>query len=604
MVHAKRRGKRIMKRINVKFIAIFVLGFFALALFKGSAQSQSYWERRQKSQEQLRKKKLGAQKEEKKPEKKTPKTPIKSATETKSKKPAPKAEDIVEDAISEPWSFPAGFGAAIDLGNKEIKKLADKATYINPNSISVPDAYGTIKEVHLSDKGKEAPFIIHIQDAHVNYDAQISIAHLTEELLADYGVNLICVEGSTTDDARIVRFRLNAPLESRLPVAQKYLREGLFNGVEYLYGITDYGLDIRGIEEKEIYDKNLDAYFEIEKYRVNARKYLDSLKTNLLNLKSVVFSRDLNELEDNKNNYNSETITLTAYVKFLDRKSKAAETDIKSGYKNLAYLLETIEMEEKIDFPGVDAERDEFITAIKKKLGKSKSKKIDENQAKFRTGDMAAAEFYTYLLSLKKGDISKEYPNLALYADYINTFDKIDTYALFKEIDTLDKALRVKFYKNEEQKELDKLSTDFSIIREFVELGLTPDEYSYYQTIRNGLDIGDWASYIKSLQNKHNLKKKLPKNISSVKKIIPKLETFYRTAIHRDKILVERTLEHIKNSDANVCVMVCGGFHTPRITGIMRRLGVSYIVIAPKITNPTEPGLYDKVIRETSREEK
>ena len=134
-------------------------------------------------------------------------------------------------------------------------------------------------------------------------------------------------------------------------------------------------------------------------------------------------------------------------------------------------------------------------------------------------------------------------------------------------------------------------------LREFVELGLTPDEYAYYSNNRKDFVVSGWARDIQSLQRKYKLNKPVPRNSSDAQRIIPKLEEFYRTAILRDKYIVERTLEIIKESDSNACIMVCGGFHTPRITGIMRTLGVSYVVISPKINTPTEPGLYNEILK-------
>ena len=76
-----------MKRI--KFFSLVILGSFLMALVATSAFSQSYWERRQQSQEQLRKKQLGtpaetAPKEETAPQKEEQPAPVVT--------PAPKKE--------------------------------------------------------------------------------------------------------------------------------------------------------------------------------------------------------------------------------------------------------------------------------------------------------------------------------------------------------------------------------------------------------------------------------------------------------------------------------------------------------------------------------
>ncbi|MFH1283052.1 MAG: hypothetical protein ABII27_05250 [bacterium] len=593
-----------MKQTSIKLIVIVIAGLFLLSLLKGSADSQSFWERRQKSQEDLRKKSLGKDSEEK------------PGTETavpKAEEKAPSAvtgldeeEDFLlfpeldeeEGEAFEPTPFPLLIDPLDDLGNKNITKIADKDTVINPDDIKVNDAYGSIKTVFVAKDWKDKPFIIHIQDAHVNYDAQVSIAHLVEELLENYGINVVCVEGGIADDQNLNQFRLSGPRANRIEVAKKYLKNGEFSGVEYLYGVTGYPLLTRGIEEEKVYLDQMDAYHEIDSIRQKARDYMDSLKTNIDNLKSAIFSKELNELETNRSNYIADKMSLTDYTKFLSEKTKDLDIEVKDKFSNLAHLMETVEMEDQIDFPGVDVERGKLIDTLNKSLKKSQSDELNDKLIQFRTGDIKASEFYTYLSSLNKGDLSKDYPNLALYTKYITTFDKIDTYKLFKEIDDLEKEVKAKLYENKDQEQLDKISTDFAILREFIELGLTPDEYSYYRDNESEITPDNWIPFIKKKSKEHKLKKSIPGNKAAVDKIIPKLQNFYKIAILRDKVLVERTLAQINNSKSKIAIMVAGGFHTPRITGIMRTLGVSYVVIAPKITNPTEPGLYDKVLKE------
>ncbi|MBU4343249.1 MAG: hypothetical protein KKG21_04490, partial [Candidatus Omnitrophica bacterium] len=67
---------------------------------------------------------------------------------------------------------------------------------INPLKIKIPKEYGTIIESHVGSNGK---LIIHIQDAHANYEGQMNLANILESLINDYELNLILVEGGSTD---------------------------------------------------------------------------------------------------------------------------------------------------------------------------------------------------------------------------------------------------------------------------------------------------------------------------------------------------------------------------------------------------------------------
>ena len=78
---------------------------------------------------------------------------------------------------------------------------AEGGDYIDLNKVSMPEEFGTIKEVHKTPLlyNKDAKMIFHIQDVHANYEAQKNLANILEYLIMTYGVNLILVEGGITD---------------------------------------------------------------------------------------------------------------------------------------------------------------------------------------------------------------------------------------------------------------------------------------------------------------------------------------------------------------------------------------------------------------------
>lgn len=184
---------------------------------------------------------------------------------------------------------------------------------IDASSIIIPEQYGSIVETY--DKGTNGKLIIHIQDAHANYEAQINEANILESLINDYNLNLILKESKLTDrDFKYLRPRL--PLEERKEVADGLLRDGYITGVNYLDLGSDYPTVIQGLEDKELYDSNRNAMWEIDKFKDLAGEYVDKLIIASNGIKPHIYNKDLIALDNKKNDYESENIDLIAYYSY------------------------------------------------------------------------------------------------------------------------------------------------------------------------------------------------------------------------------------------------------------------------------------------------
>ncbi len=84
--------------------------------------------------------------------------------------------------------------------------------------------------------------------------------------------------------------------------------------------------------------------------------------------------------------------------------------------------------------------------------------------------------------------------------------------------------------------------------------------------------------------------------------ILQLTEKFYSLAEKREKYLVRNTLKRV-NSDTSAvkgaqknAVLVVGGYHTPGVTKALRKKGVSYDVITPRLTKLPTENIYEKIM--------
>ncbi len=97
----------------------------------------------------------------------------------------------------------------------------------------LPRGLGEIKDVWKTSRmtDKDERVVIHIQDAHCNYDAQRRIADIIEYLRSNYGVNTINLEGGegAYDFAEFTDIQDKIVREK---VSDYFLRQGLVSGSE------------------------------------------------------------------------------------------------------------------------------------------------------------------------------------------------------------------------------------------------------------------------------------------------------------------------------------------------------------------------------------
>ncbi|NQT75984.1 MAG: hypothetical protein HQ566_05635 [Candidatus Omnitrophica bacterium] len=409
---------------------------------------------------------------------------------------------------------------------------------LDPQTIEIPEQYGTVIETHRGTNGR---LIVHIQDAHCNYEAQINEANILESLINDYDLNLILKESKLTDrDFKYLRPRL--PVEERKEVADELLRDGYITGVNYLDLGSDYPITIQGLEDKELYDNNISALWEIDKFKDAAGEYVIMLIAAGDAIKPKIYNDDLLEVDNKKKDYDNEKMDLLEYYEFLY--DKAGEQGIPLyTFPNFQNLIKASEIEKKID-----------------------------------------------LVKVRDGSASDE--EMGLYNEYLEATRDLNINSLFKEEPLLEDVVQDVLATTYDQKRLIRISKALSIMKNLLRIKVVPEEYNYFVDNGEDFDPAFWAGFLKEKSQELGLYLDIPANAYIVSENLPKIKKFYKLASDREKVFLERTGEHMNNERADLAALVAGGFHTPTLTRLLADAGYSYIVVSPKVTTETSEALY------------
>ncbi|MFC1590074.1 hypothetical protein ACFL42_01125 [Candidatus Omnitrophota bacterium] len=469
--------------------------------------------------------------------------------------------------------------------------LSEVELVTSPDKIVVPKDFGLVKSKFL---GNGKGLVVHIQDAHCNFEAQSNIVKILESFIKNYNIKLISVEGAE-GYIDTTWFKAFPDADVRREVATYFMKKGEITGPEFLSITEDYPVKLFGAENKAYYIKNLNAFTTSYKYMEPAKAYFSQIRTILNRLKGYIFTDALKEFDAKMQDHDDKKIKFNDYSRYLMNLAKKYNIEVRD-YKNFFKLVNTLRYEDKIDFDIVDKERNSLINDLTKKLNDENAKdtlqELVMKSLTFKVGKISAAEFYNYLRKLSAGNgfvIAEKYPNLSNYVIYVSIYDKIENEKLFHEIDMLTASIKGKMFKNDDQKKLDMLSHHVNTILGLVNIKLLNRDYEYYEEHKDEFEPQEFLDFIQKQGDRFGLAYDigLPER-AILEEAIPKLEDFYAIALKRDRAIVNNTLSAMKGADTRLAVLVSGGFHTEGITEMLEEKGVSYLVVSPNITKEVE----------------
>ncbi|MFH1258275.1 MAG: hypothetical protein ABII74_00420 [Elusimicrobiota bacterium] len=468
-----------------------------------------------------------------------------------------------------------------------------------PEDIRVAGEYGSVSDLYNPGKADQK-LIIHIRDAHCHYEAQKNIAKLLEGLIKDYGVNLVLLEGSSEENSLADLRTLNTR-ENREKVADRYLRQGLISGEEYLDVVSDLNFSPRGVENFAVYKKHVRAYGGLAKIKVESQTVLSKIETSLVNLKSRIFNKDLKEMDQNRSAYETEKLSLPQYCFFLGNKAASRGVAFNKEFRNFHYFYQVNKIEGYMDFAKAEKERDKILSSLRQKLSKTALMEFNDQIEKYKRDELTTGEFYSYVRNTAEdtGVDLRQSPQFNFYVLYVKYSEEMDTIALFNEIKQLERKTKQTMYETEEQKRLDKAAGQIALLKGMVEFSLSPDDYLDWEKNRSEIKTYNWAVFLDAELTKYGFSPLDFKTGSYIKKYLPKYEEFYQLALERDKTLFENSLAEMDKNGQKVAVLIAGGFHTPRITKMMQDKEIAYTVILPTITQEGNPDLYTSAMKLT-----
>ncbi|MFH1309384.1 MAG: hypothetical protein ABIH85_01745, partial [Candidatus Omnitrophota bacterium] len=428
--------------------------------------------------------------------------------------------------------------------------------------------------------------IIHIQDAHCNYAAQKKISEIIGYFNNEYGVNIVNLEGGE-ENYDFSPFTDIADEVLRQKVSDYFVRQGVVNGAEYFAINNPDKIRLWGVENTELYLKNLTIYRKSLAHKENINKQLQSLSDTLDKLKRRMYSEELLEFDRTYAAYRDAESKLKDYLAHLIKKSEALGIAY-DKFENIVRLYHSLTQEEKIDFERANIERNKLIDALQKILSKLELKEVALKTIGFNQGKIKQKEFYEFLIKRTKStniDLSV-FPELKKYTEYISLYENLNKTKMVEELDSFGKEVKEALCQNDAERQLNYLSEHLVLVKKLFNMTLTRREYECYKNNEKLFSIKKYLSFVNREMPLYNIATEFPDGLQNLDTYLAKMSEFYEYSFKRDRTF----LKNLKFSDdvQKPTILITGGFHSENIYKLFKERNISYISIIPNFKNEDE----------------
>jgi hypothetical protein len=170
---------------------------------------------------------------------------------------------------------------ALPVKSSEIKR-SPKITQL------LPPAYGTVRHI-TGPRNSSKGTLIHIQDVHLNAEAQLNIQRTVEELINNKAIDFVALEGASGPiDLTVFR---KFPNTQAVKLASDYLmKQNEISGPVYAALTSPAEIPtFSGIDDAEHYQENIQAYRASHLQKSAAQKQLLALQNQLIQDKKHLF---------------------------------------------------------------------------------------------------------------------------------------------------------------------------------------------------------------------------------------------------------------------------------------------------------------------------
>ncbi|MFW6129921.1 MAG: hypothetical protein ACOC56_01980, partial [Atribacterota bacterium] len=455
---------------------------------------------------------------------------------------------------------------------KYISGKANKET-----TIQIPENYGQVTEIHTS--GNSNPPILIIQDLHVNKEVQKNISEILKYIHNNYGLDSIGIEGSYKDIE--IDFLRSIPEDDiKTEVVEYFRNKGMIKGAESYGILSDEAINLHGIEEKSLYEKNIKILRESLNYRVTVLESLDKLKYILGQAEKDICNKNLRKFRTQVGLYKNEKLGIRSFHNMLKGWAEETGIDIGDISENYEKYMKLIEKKNELDYSKIKKE----YKILSKEIGLNYKKTDKISISLKKLFDALAGKEYRKEKIIPEIIKDSEYKELRKYLSIKELSSGINNQNLVVDEREIIKQVSKKLANKKEEKEFLFLSNYSEMMAKFLFNQINRKELKEFNEYRKIL----LQKEIKLIRENKKLFENINLIFDKLEYYINQMTEFYDIAIKREQKFIEN---YVEGNTHDKLALVVGGFHTEGLCKQLIKRGLSYAVISPSVGRSIKKGM-------------
>ncbi|MDR1940798.1 MAG: hypothetical protein LBQ47_00520 [Endomicrobium sp.] len=449
---------------------------------------------------------------------------------------------------------------------------------VSPESVfSIPASLGTVTA--LKNFGGRN-FVINIQDLHCDGGAQRNIAAILKYLEENYGIKKVYLEGACADvDVAPLSGLLNTSLGRQ--TLEFMTDSGYVNGVEYYAALNSKKGFARGIEDFELYEKNINLLAQIMSSESEIEAVCSSLEAEIAPVKRKYSNARIKALDRLVRSFErGKTSRDKFYLKLMSY-------GVSGNYDSIKAYIEMSAAAASFNGGKTSKEFPLFINSLKSFLPYKEFSRLSAASSGFSCAENISKELLelSEKYSLFSGDKFESVKKYLSYLQYLKSINPVDLALEEKE---LISAAYGRLSSDAYEREVSFLDGFIPEIKGYFTAEITSYELeSFAENFKRFRRI--WCSYFAQ-----NTVKKLDKYADL-------LASYHENNLKRDAVFAKSAGLDFSADDAreNIKVIVTGGFHSGGLEKILNEKSTSYAVITPKISDKISQAraTYESIIK-------
>lgn len=459
----------------------------------------------------------------------------------------------------------------------------------DPMALDVPLENVTVKEAF---RGRSGKLVIHIQDAHTNLSGQQNLARAIDRVMKRHGLTTVYAEGASSDVTLDGLKKIIAP--ERLPLAaERFLRDGMISGQEYLNLTSSLPMRIVGVEDEELARKSLEAYAGLKKRRAAAIDYLDRIAPAVSFLKDRFYPAEVVAYEKSK----TADLAADSGPAALLRLREIAGTSL-SRYPETAKMAALLGREKEIDFTRASLEQAVLCERLAAAVGESGLKDLAGERSAAGASRAGQALFLHRLFSLagEKGVSFAEMKELSKYREYLEAFSGVRMDVLVGELESLEEEIYDKLLPEGPARKTRAIERFTALMRKAYRTQLSSREFDLLVRSRAEFPTAGWEGFVNGeILASGGAVRPIPYD-TVLEDSFAAVRRFYGLVDRRDFAFVEKAAADMESRKLSAGFLVTGGYHTEHLTKLLRERDISYLVLTPHVTSETNLEKYESLL--------